>query len=183
MDEKSRQVASEIVEAGMVKVAGPYGDTQEALNLKFLAVGDVLAFIGVGDFARRQSSAQESGKEAIALREKVAADIHRSAASLVTLGAKVAVMAMRLDGQDEAEAIAVAGQTLRSDLRDDGLPDDAADQLLTYAFRNYVTAAAELYALNHDDQASYESFALGLMGSVVAFGVAAAASARATEGA
>lgn len=40
MNEESRQGAMEIVEAGLGGVQGPYGNTWDALNLKFLAVAD-----------------------------------------------------------------------------------------------------------------------------------------------
>jgi hypothetical protein len=154
MDATSQRVANELVEAGLERLAPVESASLEALNVAFLALGDGLASAEIASFARGLESVQTDTPEAVSLREKVAVDFHRDAATIVTAGARVAVISFQLDGKSEAEARAAASWGLRSTIAEDAVPRESEDELIATAHRNYVLAAADLYRLNTEAELS-----------------------------
>jgi len=108
MDAKSQQVANEVVEAGIEALDTTRVPAWGALSVAFLGLGDGLASATIGTFTRGLESVQADSAEAIALREKVAVDLHRKAVAIVTAGAEVAEIVLRLSGASEADARADA---------------------------------------------------------------------------
>lgn len=183
MDAKSQQVANEVVEAGIEALRTTHVPTWNALNVAFLGLGDGLAEATIGTFARGLESVQVDTAEAIALREKVAIDLHRKAVAIVTAGAEMAEIALRLSDTPEADARAATSWRLRSGIAEDSVPGDSEEELMATAHRNYVLAAAELYGLNEKATSpeEIERFAHEVLDNVVSFAVSAAAIARAVE--
>ena len=183
MDPKSQQVANEVVEAGVEALPTVHMPTWDALSVAFLGLGGGLAEAAIGTFARGLESAQADSAEAIALREKVAIDLHRKAVAMVTAGGEVAEIALRLAGTSEASARAAASWRLRSGTAEESVPGDSEEEPMATAHRNYVLAAAELYELHTKTSTSdeIERFAQEVLDNVVSFAVSAAAAARAVE--
>jgi hypothetical protein len=183
MDAKSQQVANEVVEAGIEALPKTHMPAWDALSVAFLGLGGGLAEATIGTFARGIESVQADSAEAIALREKVAVDLHRKAVAIVTAGGEVAEIALRLAGTSEARARAVASWQLRSGTAEESVPGDSEEELMATAHRNYVLAAAELYGLHMKTPSTeeIERFAHEVLDNVVSFAVSAAAAARAIE--
>jgi hypothetical protein len=182
MDGQSQRVANELVEAGLERLDPVDSASLESLNVAFLALGDGLASAEIASFARGLESVQADTPEATSLREKVAVDFHRDAATIVAAGTRVAVISFLLDGKSETEAVAAASWQLRSAIAEDTVPGKSGDELIATAHRNYVLAAADLYRLNTEAEPSeIGAFASTTLDNVVSFAVFAAASARAIE--
>jgi len=183
MDAKSQQVANEVVEAGIEALEMTHVPTWNALNVAFLGLGNGLAEATIGTFARGLESVQADTAEAIALREKVAIDLHRKAVAIVTAGAEIAEIALRLSDTPGADARAATSWRLRSGIAEDSVPGDSEEELMAAAHRNYVLAAAELHGLNENATSpeEIERFAHEVLDNVVSFAVSAAATARAVE--
>lgn len=182
MDTKSQQVANELVEAGLAGLKEVEAPTWHELSVAFLGLGDGLASAGVATFARSLDSAQADTSDAKSLRESMAIDLHRDAAAIVTAGARVAVLAFKLEGKSEKEAVAAASWRLRSAIAEDSVPGESGQELIATAHRNYVLAASDLYRLNTEEEPTkLDGFAWNILDDVVSFGVAGAAEARAAE--
>jgi hypothetical protein len=184
MDEETRthRVAVEIVEAGILGVPTSPHVSRVALTGAFLSVANSLGSAQVGAFTRSLESAQESSPEAVALREKVAADMHRDGAGIVTAGGHAAMIAYVLGGKGPGEARSEVGWELRSTLSQDGLVGRSSpEMLLSTANRNYVFAASALVGLGQSETPLvYASLGAEILG-VVQFAVAAVAEASASE--
>jgi len=183
MDSKARQVATEVVEAGLEALEEVDAPAWDQLNLAFLELGEHLSSAYVGTFARGLESAQEDSPEAASLREKVAVDLHRKAVAIVTVGARIATIALQQKGISEPDARAAASWQLRSGVAEETPPGESEEELMATAHRNYVMAAAGLFRLNTKSATpdEVETFAHEVLDDVVSFAVSAAAQARAVE--
>ena len=171
------------MEAGIEALPKTHMPTWDALSVAFLGLGGGLAEATIGTFARGLESVQADSAEAIALREKVAIDLHRKAVAIVIAGGEVAEITLRLAGTSEARARAAANWQLRSGTAEESVPGDSEEELMATAHRNYVLAAAELYGLHTKAPSTeeIERFAHEVLDNVVSFAVSAAAAARAVE--
>jgi hypothetical protein len=183
VDSKSRQVAAEIVEAGLGQVESPEAEpTLSELPSMFIALGNALAAAWIGTFSMGLSSVQSDEPGANELREKIAADMHREAVGVVAAGASLAAAAWRLCGMGVVEATTTVAWNLRSVIAEDAaLWGPEAE--MTNGQLNYVLAASELHLLATHSDASrrLDSFAHKVLDDVVGFTVTSAAKARAIE--
>jgi hypothetical protein len=180
-DPRSGRVA-EIVESGLEGLSGTPDPSVDSLSKAFLAVADNLASAQIGAFTRSLESVQESSPEAVALRQKVAADMHRDGAAIVTAGGEAAAVAFVLAGKGDEEARSEVGWEMRSFVSD-GMASKglSSDELLALANRNYVAVASVLSGLGTGSSASdFVTLGVELLG-VVQFAVAGVVEVRADE--
>ena len=183
VDDRSRRVGEEILNAGADQLRADGGSvTWERASLKFLCLGSCLSSVFIDNYTRSLASLQAVEAGAVALREKVAKEMHREAAGIVKIGGEAAVMARLLRGEDEAHAVGEIAELLRRHMDDDAiLPGDDPDELIVIALRNYVFAAAALQTLHFkDDDAEVDAFVEAVL-SVVGAAVQAASLVRADE--
>jgi hypothetical protein len=183
MDTQSIRVGNEILNAGADQLRASGGTVSwERLSLKFLCLGSCLSSVFIDNYARSLSSLQSTEDGAVALRERVAQEMHKEAAGIVKIGGEAAAMARVLGGDEEADALAeIAGQ-LRGDLEEDSIIScEDSSELIVIALRNYVFAADALQTLHFQDgEAEVNSFVSPVL-EVVGAAVQAASLVRADE--
>jgi hypothetical protein len=184
MDERTRQVGIEVLDAGASEVRDDPPATWDALRSQFLALADGLT--GIVMESESPTTLRLATPEGVpaTVRHFAARELHRTAAEVVQIGGDVAVTALVvLVGETPSVAHAEITDRLRAGFSEDrALAREETDELLAVAQRSYVLAASALYDLEQEvEEGSFLGFMESVMASVGA-AVQAAAGLPAGEG-